>query len=248
MKTLEGKVAIVTGASRGIGLAIAGRFVTEGATVYITSRNQAELDAVTKELGDRAKGVQADVSKLADVKRLYATVGAAHSRIDIVVANAGFGRFAALGSITEEAIDSTFATNVKGTIFTVQEALPLLSSGSNVILVGSTSSLMATDAFSVYSATKAAIRNLARSWVLDLKGRGIRINVLSPGPTRTPGLVGIVPEGSGDAFLADLGGQSPLGRIGEADEVASAALFLATDASSLVHGSELFVDGGLAQI
>lgn len=248
MNTLENKVAVVTGASRGIGLAIAKRFVAEGAFVYITSRSQSELDVVVKELGPRAAGIQADVSKLADVKRLYAAVAAAGKRVDIVVANAGFGKHAALGSITEEAIDSAFATNVKGTIFTVQEALPLLASTSSVILIGSTASITPLDAFSVYCATKAAVRNLARCWVLDLKGRGVRINVLSPGSTRTPGLMGFAPAGGADALLDALASQIPLGRVGEADEIASAALFLASDSSSYIHGIELFADGGSAHV
>lgn len=191
--SLQGKIAVVTGASTGIGLAIAKRFAAEGAHVVITGRRQKELDVAVAEIGDQASSVRADVSSLQDLDTLFETVKQHHERIDVLVANAGGGSMAPLGAITEDLFDRTFNTNVKGVLFTVQKALPLLADGAAVILVGSTSSIHGVPAFSVYSASKAAIRNFARSWILDLKGRNIRINVLSPGPTKTPGLVGLVP-------------------------------------------------------
>lgn len=245
--TLQGKVAVVTGGSTGIGLGIAKRFVAEGAFVYITGRRQAELDAAVAAIGKNAVGVRADSSKLADLDALFETVKAQKGKIDVLVANAGGGELAPLGSITEEQFDRTFSINVKGVLFTVQKALPLLAKGSSVIITGSTTSIKGTASFSVYSGTKAAVRNFARSWILDLKGRDIRINVLSPGPVKTPGLLGIVPEGQQQAFLDDLTSQIPLGRIGDPDEIGKVAVFLASDASSFINGVELFADGGAAQ-
>jgi NAD(P)-dependent dehydrogenase (short-subunit alcohol dehydrogenase family) len=245
--TLQGKVTVVTGGSTGIGLGIARRFVAEGAFVYITGRRQAELDAAVAALGKNAVGVRADSSNLADLDALFETVKAQKGKLDVLVANAGGGELAPLGSITEEQFDRTFSVNVKGVLFTVQKALPLLGKGSSVIITGSTTSIMGTASFSVYSATKAAVRNFARSWILDLKGRDIRVNVLSPGPIKTPGLLGIVAEGQQQALLDELASQIPLGRVGDPDEIGKVAVFLASDASSFVNGAELFVDGGLAQ-
>ncbi|MFJ5486778.1 SDR family NAD(P)-dependent oxidoreductase [Hansschlegelia beijingensis] len=243
--SLEGKVAVVTGGSTGIGLGIAKRFVSEGATVVITGRRQAELDAAVAEIGPKASAFRADVAVLPDLDALYAEVERTHGRIDVLVANAGGGSLAKLGEITEEHFDSTFAINVKGVLFTVQKALPLMRAGGSVIVTGSTTSIMGTEAFSVYSGTKAAIRNFVRSWILDLKGRNIRVNVLSPGPIDTPALRGVAEQAEG--LIDYLTSQVPLGRIGDPDETGKVAVFLASDASSFVNGAELFVDGGMAQ-
>ncbi|MGA0534162.1 SDR family NAD(P)-dependent oxidoreductase [Hansschlegelia sp. KR7-227] len=244
--SLAGKIAVVTGGSTGIGLGIAKRFVAEGASVVITGRRQAELDAAVAEIGPKASAVRADVSVLTDLDALYEEVGKRHGRIDVLVANAGGGSLAKLGEITEEHFDSTFAINVKGVLFTVQKALPLMEKGGSIIVTGSTTSIMGTEAFSVYSGTKAAIRNFVRSWILDLKGRNIRVNVLSPGPIDTPALRGVADQAEG--LLDYLTSQVPLGRIGDPDETGKVAVFLASDASSFVNGAELFVDGGLAQV
>ena len=249
MARLEGKIAVITGANSGIGLAAARRFAAEGAHVYITGRRQAELDRAAAEIGPGATAVQGDVSKAADLDRLFEVVRAAHGRIDILFANAGLGRVEPLGQITEASFDLTFGVNVKGTVFTVQKALPLMSKGASIILTGSTTGVKGTPAFSLYSASKAAIRNLARSWALDLKGTGIRVNVLSPGATDTPGLNALAPgEEENRAFKAAFAEAIPLGRVGEPEELAAAALFLASDESSFVNGSELFADGGMAQV
>ena len=248
MGKLEGKVAVVTGGNSGIGLATAKRFVDEGAQVFITGRRSADLDKAVETIGGRVTAVQGDVGVLADLDRLYDTVREKAGRIDVLFANAGGGSLAPLGEITEEHYDQTFDTNVKGTLFTVQKALPWMTAGGSIILTGSTTSVMGTAAFSVYSATKAAVRNLARSWILDLKGSGIRVNVLSPGPTVTPGLLGLVPSEQGDTLVADLARDVPLGRASAPDEIAKAALFLASEDSSFVNGVELFADGGLAQV
>jgi NAD(P)-dependent dehydrogenase (short-subunit alcohol dehydrogenase family) len=249
MGRLDGKVAVITGATSGIGLAIAMRFATEGARVFITGRRKKELDAAVLTVGKRARGIQGDVADMADLDRLYAIVRDEAGSIDILVANAGGGEFAALGAITEEHFDNTFRTNVKGTLFTVQKSLPLLNIHASVILVGSTTGTTGTPNFSVYSATKAAIRNFARSWILDLAGRNIRVNVLSPGSTSTPGLSELAPAGAArDALFGALRAATPLGRLADPDETAGAALFLASSDSSFVTGSELFVDGGSAQV
>jgi hypothetical protein len=248
MGKLAGKIAVVTGGNSGIGLATARRFAAEGAEVFITGRRAADLDKAVEAIGGRATAVQGDVGVLADLDRLYETVRRKAGRIDVLVANAGGGSFAPLGAITEEHYHRTFDTNVKGTLFTVQKALPLLRDGASVILTGSTTSVSGTPAFSVYSATKAAVRNFARSWILDLKERGIRVNVLSPGPVVTPGLLGLAPPEQGDALVAGFAAQVPLGRAGDPDEIAKVAVFLGSDDSSFVNGVELFADGGFAQV
>jgi NAD(P)-dependent dehydrogenase (short-subunit alcohol dehydrogenase family) len=246
---LEGKVAVITGGNSGIGLATAKRFVAEGAYIFITGRRQAELDAAVKKIGENVAGVQGDVAKLADLDRLYATVKAKKGRIDILFANAGIGELAPLGAITEEHFDKTFNTNVKGLLFTVQKALPLLPDAASIILNASIVASTGNPAFSVYSATKAAVRSFARTWILDLKERKIRVNAISPGPINTPGLDGLgQTAGVGDQLKESLLASVPMGRIGTPDEIAKAVVFLASDDSSFVTGAELFVDGGAAQI
>lgn len=248
MGKLDNKIAVVTGANSGIGLATAKRFAAEGAHVYITGRRQSALDEAVDEIGSRVTAVQGDVSRLADLDRLFEIVRAGHGRIDVLFANAGLGRLEPLGHITEASFDLMFDVNVKGIVFTVQKALPLMRPGTSVILTGSTAGMMGTPAFSIYSATKAAIRNLARSWTLDLKGTGIRVNVLSPGATATPGLDGVAEAGGGNALYKSLIDQTPSGQIAEATDVAAIALFLASDESAVMAGSEVFADGGLAQV
>ncbi len=244
MKRLEGKTAVVTGGGTGIGLATAKRFVEEGAFVYIFGRRQDALDAALAQLGSNARAVRGSVSNLADLDRLFATVKAERGRFDILFANAGTGEMVPLGEITPEHYAQTFDTNVKGTLFTVQKALPVMSEGASIILTGSSTGVMGTPSFSVYSATKAAIRNFARSWALDLRGTGIRVNVLSPGPTRTELALEVV----GEAGMSEMGAGTPLGRLGDPAETAAAAAFLASGDSSFMTGSEVFVDGGVAQI
>jgi NAD(P)-dependent dehydrogenase (short-subunit alcohol dehydrogenase family) len=243
------KVVVVTGGTSGIGLATAKAFSAEGASVFITGRRQEALDEAIRTIGGRVTGVQGDMSRLADIDRLYDTVQQKHGQIDVVFANAGGGEFAPLGAITEEHYERTFDTNVKGVLFTVQKALPLLKDGGAIVLTASTTSISGTPALSVYSASKAAVRNFARNWILDLKNRHIRVNAVSPGVTETAGLNelfggGAQAEGTKD-FLA---GQIPAGRIGQPDEIAKAVLFLASDEASFVNGVELFVDGGQVQI
>ena len=243
MGKLQGKVAVITGGSTGIGLATAKLFVKEGAYVFITGRRQKELDEAVKAIGSYVTGVQGDVAELADLDRLYDTVARVKGRIDIVFANAGVAEFAPLGSISEGHFDKLFNINVRGTLFTVQKALRLLNDGGSIILTGSVAGVKGTPAFGVYGATKAAVRNFVQAWTVELKDRRIRSNVLSPGPTDTPA-VGQQPA---DA-IARIVSTIPMGRMGEADEIARAALFLASDDSSFVTGIELFVDGGRAQI
>ncbi|WP_405884623.1 SDR family oxidoreductase [Streptomyces sp. NBC_01136] len=249
MGLLDEKVTLVTGGSTGIGLAIARRFADEGATVYITGRRKAELDAAVETIGERAIGVQSDVSHLDDLDRLFSTIEELSGRLDVVVANAGIAELARLGEITEEQFDKTFGVNVKGTLFTVQKALPLLPDGASVIVLSSINASKGFEAMGVYSATKAADRNLARTWAAELAPRGVRVNAISPGPIETPGIRGLGSPAQGEQQLADtLTTMIPLGRMGSADEVAAAAVFLASDQSSFTTGAELFVDGGLAQI
>jgi NAD(P)-dependent dehydrogenase (short-subunit alcohol dehydrogenase family) len=249
-RRLAGKVAVVTGGTTGIGLASAKRFAEEGARVFITGRRQVELDKAVAAIGGNASGIQADSAKMADLNRLYSQVKADAGRIDILFANAGGGSNLPLGSITEEQYDDTFGRNVKGVLFTVQKALPLLVDGASVILTGSTASIVAMPAFSVYGASKAALRSLARHWTLDLKERRIRVNVLSPGPTKTPGLLDLAGDdrAAQQVMLDQMASELPLGRVADPEEIASAALFLASDDSSFVTGAELFVDGGQAQV
>jgi NAD(P)-dependent dehydrogenase (short-subunit alcohol dehydrogenase family) len=239
---LQGKVAVITGGTAGIGLATAKLFVKEGAYVFITGRRQKELDAAVKAIGSNVSGVQGDVAKLTELDRLYETVKK-KGPIDVLFANVGLGGFVPLGSITEDYYDTTFDINVKGLLFTVQKALPLLNDGASIILTGSAAASKGTPAFGVYAASKAAIRSFVRTWTVELKDRRIRSNVLSPGPISTPQAAAQPPE-----VIARIVSTVPMGRMGEADEVAKAALFLASDDSSFVTGIELFVDGGRAQI
>jgi NAD(P)-dependent dehydrogenase (short-subunit alcohol dehydrogenase family) len=211
-------------------------------------RRQAELDAAIAEIGGDAAGVRGDIANLADLDSLYARVREEKGRIDILFANAGLGEFVPLGSITEAHFDDTFNVNVKGTLFTVQKALPLMGQGGSIILTGSTAASTGSPSFSVYGASKAAIRSFARNWILDLKGTGLRVNILSPGPTETPGISGLVTDEERAGFLNLLASQVPLGRVGRPEEIAAAALFLASDESSFVNGVELFADGGAAQV
>ena len=248
-KKLEGKVALVTGGNSGIGLATAERFVAEGATVYITGRRKEELDAAVKRIGRNVTAVQGDVAKLADLDRLYDVIKQKSGRLDVVFANAGGGEFAPLGQITEAHYDKWFGINVKGLLFTVQKALPLMPDGAAVVLNASIVSIKGMPAFSVYSATKAAVRSFARTWATDLKDRKIRVNVVSPGPIETPAIEKIAgTEAEVNQFKAGLISAVPLGRIGAPDEIAKAVVFLASDDGSFVNGIELFVDGGMAQI
>lgn len=244
MSRLQGKTAVVTGGATGIGLGAAKRFVAEGAFVYLFGRRQEQLESAVAELGPSARAVRGSVTDLADLDRLYETVKAERGKLDIVFANAGTGLFAPLGEITPEHYDQIFDVNVKGLIFTVQKALPLMTAGSSIILTGSSTGVMGTPQFSVYSATKAAVRNLARTWALDLRGTGIRVNVLSPGPTKTELAIEVV----GEEGLATLGATTPLGRMGDPTETGAVAAFLASSDSSFMTGGEVFVDGGLAQI
>lgn len=249
MSKLEGKVAVITGGSSGIGLAAAQIFASEGARVFITGRRQNELDAAVKQIGKNAIGVQGDVSNLEDLDRLYAQVKQERGRIDVLFANAGGGEFVALGSITEEQFDKTFNINVKGLLFTVQKALPLFRDGGSIILNASVAGSKGIEAFSVYSATKAAVRSFARTWTTDLKPRKIRVNAISPGPIDTPILDNAASTKEElDQLKTNLASGVPLGRMGQPDEIAKAALFLASDDSSFVTGIELFVDGGMAQV
>ena len=244
MGKLEGKVAVVTGATSGLALASAKLFVEEGAYTFITGRRQEGLDKAVKEIGRNVTAVQADSGNLADLDRLYERVNAEKGRIDVLYASAGYGEFnVPLGSITEANYDQTFNTNVKGTLFTVQKALPLMRDGGSIIMTGSIASVKGFGGFSVYNASKAAVRSFARTWTVDLKARNIRVNVLSPGTIDTGVFVG-VPKEVKDQFVSLI----PMGRIGLPREIATAALFLASDDSSFVTGIELFVDGGAAQI
>jgi len=247
---LAGKIAVITGGSSGIGLATAKRFVDEGAYVFITGRRQSELDAAVSEIGHNVTGVQGDVSKLADIDKLYAAVKKQKGKLDIVFANAGTGAFAPLEQISEEHFDKQFNVNVKGLLFTVQKALPLLQPGGSIVLNASIVATKGNQALSVYSATKAAVRSFARTWSVDLKDRKIRVNAISPGIIPTPGYntsLGMTQE-QVDQFVQSSIPNIPVGRPGTTDEIAKAVSFLASDDSSYVTGIELFVDGGLAQI
>jgi NAD(P)-dependent dehydrogenase (short-subunit alcohol dehydrogenase family) len=242
-KRLESKIAVITGGTEGIGFATAKLFVEEGAHVFITGRRQKELDEAVKAIGGNVTGIQGDVAILADLDRLYETVSKAKQRIDIVFANAGVGEFVPFGAVTEEHFDKLFNINVRGTLFTVLKALPLLNDGGSIILNGSVASVKGTAGFGVYAASKAAIRSFVRTWTTDLKDRRIRANVVSPGPINTPLLSRQSPE-----VIARIASTIPMGRMGKPEEVAKVALFLASDDSSFVTGIELFVDGGRAQV
>jgi NAD(P)-dependent dehydrogenase (short-subunit alcohol dehydrogenase family) len=246
--SLNGKIALITGGTSGIGLATAQELVAQGARVFITGRRQVELDAAVAVIGSTVTGIQADASVLTDLDRVFAQIAKEAGHLDILFANAGGGDMMPLGAITEEHFDRIFGTNVRGVLFTVQKALPLLVDGASIILTASTVSIQGTANFSVYSASKAAVRNFARSWALDLKDRQIRVNVVSPGPIRTPGLGGLVDDASRQGLFDYLASQVPLGRLGEPQEIGKAVAFLATDSASFINGIELFVDGGMAQV
>jgi NAD(P)-dependent dehydrogenase (short-subunit alcohol dehydrogenase family) len=249
MSKLEGKVALITGGNSGIGLATAKRFVSEGAYVFITGRRNSELAAAVQEIGRNVTGVQGDVSKLADLDRLFAQIKQEKGKLEVVFANAGVAKYAPFGTITEELFDSIFDINVKGVLFTVQKALPLLPDGASIILNASIVGSKGFSANSVYSATKAALRSFARTWTTDLKDRRIRVNAVSPGSTDTPGLSDLLASSeTGQQRKKMISTMTPLGRLGTPDEIAKAVVFLASDDSSYVTGIELFVDGGFAQV
>lgn len=247
---LSGKVALITGGSSGLGLATAHRFVAEGAYVFITGRRQPELDAAVIQIGSNVTGIRSDVSSLADLDRLFGTIKEQRGRLDVVFANAGGGAFVPLEQVTEEHFDKYFGINVKGTLFTVQKALPLMTAGGAIVINGSMVSIKGFPAFGVYAATKAALRSFARTWTQDLKGRNIRVNVVSPGTVATPAYkseLGMTDEQI-EEFKAQAAATTPLGRTGTPDEIAAAVVFLASDDASFINGVELFVDGGAAQI
>jgi len=249
MGRLESKTALVTGASSGIGRAIAARFVEEGARVFATGRRQAELDKLADELGSAVTPIRSDASKLADLDALYGMIESAGSRLDILVANAGGGTFSTLEALTPESFDETFGSNVRGTVFTVQKALRLLNDDASIIVTGSTSASHATSAFGVYSASKAAIAQFVRVWAIELADRRIRVNTIVPGPTETPGLAGLAATAAeSERLLAEEAARVPLRRLGQPSEIASGAVFLASDEASFVTGSELFVDGGESRV
>ena len=249
MAKLDGRVALVTGGTSGIGLAAAKALAAEGAHMYITGRRERELAAAVEEIGRNASGVRGDVSNVGDLERLYGQIRNEKGRLDILFANAGIAKYAALGNITEELYDSIFNVNVKGVLFTVQKALPLMPEGASIILNASVVGSKGLSSNSVYSATKAAIRSFARTWTTDLKDRRIRVNAISPGTIDTPGLNDLLASGeAGEQRRKMVANAIPLGRFGRPDEVAKAVVFLASDDSSYITGAELFVDGGFAQV
>jgi NAD(P)-dependent dehydrogenase (short-subunit alcohol dehydrogenase family) len=249
MKRLDGKIALITGGNSGIGLATAKRFVAEGAHVFVTGRRKAELEAAVREIGENAEGIAGDVSNLGDLDRLFARIKEQKGRLDILFANAGIAKYATLGQITEELYDAIFDINVKGLLFTVQKALPLMPDGSSVILNASIVASKGLSSNSVYSATKAAIRSFARTWTTDLKSRHIRVNAISPGTIDTPGLNDLLASGeAGERRKKMISTAIPLGRLGKPDEIAAAVVFLASDDASYITGTELFIDGGFAQV
>jgi len=241
------KVALVTGGSSGIGLEIAKELASRGARVVITGRQQGKLDEAVRLIGNDATAIRTDVSKLVELDALYSAVRARYQKLDVLVANAGGGEVLPLGSITEEHYDRTFDTNVKGVVFTVQKALPLMGAGGSIVLIGSTSSINAPAGMSIYGATKAAVRNLVRVWIQDLKGTGIRVNVVSPGPVHTQAFTDALPPGQGEAIVAYLESRSTVGRLGEPKDIAKAVAFVASDAAGYINGIELFADGGASQ-
>jgi NAD(P)-dependent dehydrogenase (short-subunit alcohol dehydrogenase family) len=249
MGQLTGKTALVTGGTSGIGLATAQRFAAEGAHVFITGRRQQQLDEAVAAIGPAATGIRSDVSDLDDLDRVFDAITAHGAGLDVLFANAGGGEFVPLGAITVEHYTDTFDRNVRGTMFTVQKALPVLNDGASVILTGSTAATSGTPAFGVYAASKAAIRSFGRTWAAELADRGIRVNTLVPGSTETPGLVGLAPDAAtAEAMLKGMAAGIPLGRVGRPEEIANAALFLASDQSSFMTGGEIVVDGGSEQI
>jgi NAD(P)-dependent dehydrogenase (short-subunit alcohol dehydrogenase family) len=248
-QTLQDKIAVITGGSSGIGLATAKRFVAEGAFVFITGRSQEDLDAAVAEIGSNVVAVQADSSRLPDLDRVYAEVRKEKGRVDILVANAGNLEHATIDQVTEDHFDRLFSVNVKGLVFTVQKALPLMPDGSAIILLSSTVANKGLGRSGIYAATKAAIRSFARNWIVDLKDRKIRVNVISPGPIGTPGLAGAAPDAASlEKMMAGMAAQVPLGRVGDPDEIAKTAVFLASDGASFINGADIQVDGGWAQI
>lgn len=249
MSQLDGKTALVTGGTSGIGLAAARRFAAEGAHVFITGRRQEQLDDAVQSIGSGVTGIRSDVTVPEDLDRVFVAIADHGQGLDVLFANAGGGEFSPLGDLTPEHVTDTFNRNVGGTVFTVQKALPMLNRGASIVLTGSTSASNGTPAFSVYAASKAAIRSFGRTWAAELADRGIRVNTLVPGSTETPGLVGLFPDpASAEAGLEDMARGIPLGRVGRPDEIASAALFLASDQSSFMTGAEVFVDGGSEQV
>jgi NAD(P)-dependent dehydrogenase (short-subunit alcohol dehydrogenase family) len=248
MGQLTGKTALVTGGSSGIGLATAQRFAAEGAHVFLTGRNQQKIDEAVASIGDAATGIRSDVSQPGDLDQVFDAISARGQGLDVVFANAGGGEFATLAEVTREDFRNTFDINVGGTLFTVQKVLPLLKPGASVILTGSTSASRGTPAFGVYAASKAAIRSLGRTWAGELADRQIRVNTLVPGPVETPGLRGLAPAGQEQALLDGEAAKVPMARVGRPEEIAAAALFLASDQSSFMTGSEMFVDGGAEQV
>lgn len=248
-KKLLGKIALVTGGSSGIGLASAKALVEAGAFVFITGRNQTTLDAAAKQIGNNCAGIRADVTNLDDLDNLYKVIQQEVDHLDILFANAGISEMRPLSEVTETHYSEIFDCNVKGVLFTVQKALPLLANRASIILAGSTTGTKGTGSFSVYSASKAAVRNFARSWIIDLKGKGIRVNTISPGPVDTPGLANLAPtKQSQIGMLSFLANAVPMGRIADSSEIANVIVFLASDEASFINGAEIFVDGGIAQI
>lgn len=248
MGQLDGKTALVTGGTSGIGLATAQRLAAEGAHVFLTGRRQDVLDEATTSIGEAATGVRSDVSRPEELDAVAAAIQERGRGLDVVVANAGGGNFAALGDITVENFNDTFSTNVGGTLFTVQKMLPLLNPGASIVLTGSTAAYNGTPAFSLYAASKAAIRSFGRTWAAELADRGIRVNTVVPGPVETPGLKGLAPAGSEQELLDAEAAKVPLRRLGHPSEIAAAVLFLASEESSFMTGAELFVDGGAEQV
>jgi NAD(P)-dependent dehydrogenase (short-subunit alcohol dehydrogenase family) len=248
MTLLQGKTALVTGGTTGIGLAAAQRIAAEGAHVFLTGRNQPSIDAAVASIGPNATGIRSDITDPDDLDALVAAITAHGHGLDVVFANAGGGEFAALPDVTPQHFLDTFTRNVGGTLFTVQKMLPILNPGASIILSGSTSASNGTPTFSVYAASKAAIRSFGRTWAAELVGNDIRVNTLVPGPVKTPGLAGLAPPGQEQTLLDNIASTVPMGRLGRPDEIASAVVFLAFDQSSYMTGAELFVDGGEVQI
>ncbi|MFH8136413.1 SDR family NAD(P)-dependent oxidoreductase [Pantoea osteomyelitidis] len=246
-QSFQNKIAVITGASSGIGLGIAQELSALGATVIITGRNKNKLELAVSTLGPNACQFQVDVSNLTELNTFYEQIRSRFGRIDILIANAGMGEIEPLGQITPEKFDLQFTTNVRGITFTVQKALPLMKPGSSIVITGSTASINPGEGLSVYGGTKAALRAMVRSWILDIKGAGIRINILSPGPVDTQSLRDFLPEPV-DAILQSLRDRSPLGRIGRTEEIAKAVVFLSSDAAAYINGAEIFADGGASQI